>query len=389
MKSRLLILVLIALILTLASCNKDTKNNDYVKPVTGIDPIFTEDLGYYNEQPSVIQVSSKKRYVYYTRNLEAFNKRSDSIAVRVGTKEKGKWTYGQYKTVLSLNESNWDSKFINGCDVISGFFNYNGETYNYLMAYSATDNVAGRYEGKIGFAVAKDPTDEFIRVGDVPFVNYNSDEYLTYSLVKGCFEPSLVSYDKSGKFYLFYSLLEPHGKSSMCIEVDGTNLNDIKHGNRILVSKENITDTGLHSAILSADWAWDDIYNEFVVVRDYWLLRSEAPLVAEGIQVVRGTKDVLYDVPNGEEYKGAWITVKRKISFLDTALEDSEDESKQYGYSCIFSGSIVTDEYGHIIDSDSIEILFTSQTTPETELIREDAYLYSQAIHSIEIEVNR
>lgn len=50
-----------------AACSNETE--EFVsKPVTGIDAMFDESLGYYNEHPCVVQVSETERYVYYTKN---------------------------------------------------------------------------------------------------------------------------------------------------------------------------------------------------------------------------------------------------------------------------------------------------------------------------------
>ncbi len=382
-------IALLATAATFCGCGGPEKE-DPKKPVTGIAPAFEEPLGHYNESPSVIESGAGVRYMYYTRNALAFDETSSSIAVRVGREKNGRWEYGASTTVLSLSQSGWDSKYIQSADVIAGDFSYNGERYSYLMAYAATDNLSGKYDCSIGFALSDSPTGQFVRVGEAPFVQYQPDIYMTSSFVKGCSEPSLVSYDRGGKFYLFYSLFEPHGKSSYCIEVDGSDMNNIARSGRILVSKENIIDTGSHSAIVGADWSWDEANGEFVVVRDYWLLSSTAPGVAEAVQVVRGGKSVLYEVENyGEEFDGGWITVARKIGQTSTGLEDADDPEKQTGYPRIYSACITTDLYGHSLSSQRVDLYFTACCEASASLGDETAYLYSASVHPYEQTISR
>lgn len=360
------------------------------KPVTGIAPAFTEELGYYNESPSVIESEAGVRYLYYTRNATAFDATTSTIAVRKGVKKGDKWVYGDSTTVLEPSENGWDSKYIESADVIAGNFEYNGEKYSYLMAYAATDNLSGRYSMSIGFALSKSPTEKFVKVGDEPFVRYNPADYAAATAVKGCSQPSLVSYDRGGKFYLFYSLFEPHGKSSYLVETDGSDMNAVKRGGRILVGKEGIVDTGLHSAIVNADWSYDEAHDEFVVVRDYWLLASTAPAVAEAVQVVRGGKAVLYDVPNDEEnYAGEWITVARRIGQSATGLGETDDPEKQVGYARVYYACVATDVYGRTLSSDEAELYFTACCEASASPGDETAYLYSASIHAYKVEISR
>ena len=59
------------------------------KPLTGIDACFNEDLGYYNESPSVIRQGATQ-YMFYTRNEVKSDNTTDTIAVRKATFSNGK-----------------------------------------------------------------------------------------------------------------------------------------------------------------------------------------------------------------------------------------------------------------------------------------------------------
>ena len=53
--------------------NNNGKQETYEdKLYDGIDPVFKESMGYYNENPSVIQEGAT-RYLYYTRNEQKYN----------------------------------------------------------------------------------------------------------------------------------------------------------------------------------------------------------------------------------------------------------------------------------------------------------------------------
>lgn len=70
------------------------------------------------------------------------------------------------------------------------------------------------------------------------------------------------------------------------------------------------------------------------------------------------------------------------------ATVDPNDPYRVFGYTRIFSPTIVSSEYGYLLEYGSLEVLFTTQTNDGDERLpadRADAYRYSQMIHSLTI----
>lgn len=408
MKRIVSIIIILCLTLLLVSCfnkrnNSSTTsttkipgNNDDIpeefidKIYDGIDPVFNESLGYYNEMPSVIQVGTK-RYLFYTRNTKSFSN-NDSIAVRVGTYKGGKWLYDDPKTIILPSENGWDSANVFAPDVVKGKFAYNNETYNYLMAYSGT-SISGRKNSQIGLAVAKEPDGEWIKVGNEPIVKFDSSQWEPTGVVKykGAYEPSLISFDREGKVYLFYTEYESLNNSYV-LELDCSNLNSIIKGGRKVVETTGLNDLGAtNPQLYNADYVYDQDTDKFIAVREASVTVTTEPKVADQLELVISSADIIrvieHEWQENSNYKIWWkgISNRNKIN-ADNTMDFDLDRVN--GYSRIFSGCIVSDEYGYILEYGSLEIYFTSQAlynddrfdNPETD------YLFSQMIHSITIK---
>jgi hypothetical protein len=358
------------------------------KLITGIAPVFDESLGYYNENPSVVRVSENLQYVYYTRNEIKYDSNSDSIAVRKAENVNGKWVYGNYKTILRPSNNSWDSLSVSSPDVVKGVFNYQGETYNYLMAYTGF-NIIGRMNGQIGFAVSKSPDGEFIKVGSKPIIEFDkTDESISgIKNFKGLQEPSLVSYDKKGKIQLFYSFYgQFHGTYS--IEIDAINLDKIIKGGRMLVETKGLLDVLEGPQLYNSDWALDPYTYTYVVVRNYGSKSRDFPKVAEGIQILRAPVEVINQINIAQKKEFVWHFYNRNyqnITGIMTSDDYSDDPTKWNGYQRVYNASIVSDEYGWLISPDNIEVLFTSSATSGTLGLEENQYLFSQMIHSFNL----
>lgn len=99
----------------------DAEGTNKHKPITGIDPCFEENLGYYNESPNVVRMGNIQ-YMFYTRNANINDNTSDTIAVRRAEWRDGKWNYGEAKTVLSVSDNGWDSGSVFSADVVKESF---------------------------------------------------------------------------------------------------------------------------------------------------------------------------------------------------------------------------------------------------------------------------
>lgn len=398
MKKLICILMALTFICALAACGDgntpDTPEEETFesKIFDGIDAVFDESLGYYNENPSAFQEGAT-RYLYYTRNTVKYDSTTDSIAVRVGTYSNGEWTYGEPQTCISVSESGWDSGGVFGADVVKGTFAYNGETYSYLMAYCGT-NRSDRTDADIGFAVAKEPTGEWVKVGTEPFIEFNSSEWDSVGLTSypGAIEPSLISYDEGDKVYLFYEESEVF-KSNYAVELDCSNMDSIVRGGRKVIERGGISDLGTSNPLLyGADYVYAEDGDMLYAVREGRTTATANPIVADELQALRSSMDILDTIdqgvsdPDAEPYE--WWSEIDDISSSDTA--DFESEDRILGYMRIFSPTIVSNEYGGMLDYASLEILFTSQTCEGDSRLpaeHEDAYMFSQMIHSMVIEL--
>lgn len=387
--ANLIILIMLSILTGCSKKSEEINKTTYEeKLVTGLAPLFDESLGYYNENPAVIRVSENLQYVYYTRNEIKYDNKSDSIAVRRADKANGKWVYSDYKTILKPSDGSWDSFSVSSPDVIKGIFNYQGETYNYLMAYIGT-GIIGRMNGQIGFAVSKSPDGDFIKVGSKPIINFNkADESIAgIKNFKGLQEPSLVSYDKKGKIQLFYSFYgQFHGTYS--IEIDALNLDKINKGGRMLVETAGLVDVLNGPQLYNSDWALDPYTYSYVIVRNYGSLIKEFPEKSEGIQVLRAPVEVINQIDIAQKSDTVWQFYNRNyqnISGIMTSDDYSDDPTRWNGYQRVYNASIVSDEYGWLISPNDVEVLFTSSATSGTLGLEENQYLFSQMIHSFNL----
>ncbi len=361
------------------------------KKFAGIDPVFKESLGYYNESPSVFESANGDRYLFYTRNSVKNDDTTDSIAVRKGKYTASGWQYGEAKTILTASESGWDSKSVFGCDVIKGTFNYGGKTYSYLMAYSGS-NQKGRVNAQIGLAVAETPDGEWVKVGTSPVVTFNAGDYDPTGILsyRGAIEPSLVSFDKAGKVYMFYTYYE-YLNGSYVLEMDLSNLDNPVLGGRKLVEVSGLKDTGsTNTQLYSGDFVYDGEGDTLIAIRNIATTVSVLPKVSEGLQLVTASADILNTIDHGwipESERTAWwsqLCSAGKIEADDTAVET--DVNKMFGYERIFGGCIVSDEFGHLLTFGELDVFFTTQGVFGDSFFKnDDSYKYSQMIHSLTI----
>ncbi len=356
----------------------------------GIGAVFDESMGYYNEHPSAFQEGTT-RWLFYTRNTVKYDDTTDSIAVRKGTYSGGQWTYGEPTTCITPSENGWDSARVFNADVVKGTFSYGGEDYSYLMAYSGSTR-ADRADADIGFAVAKTPDGEWVKVGTTPFIDFSSSQWDSVGLTyyPGAIEPSLVSFDQGGKVYLFYEESESF-KNNYVYELDCSDLDNIVRGGRKVIERTGISDLGTSNPLLyGADFAYDPDSDELYAAREGRTTATSNPIVADEVQTLRSSMDILDTIeqgvrPSGETPRVWWSSVGDKIDGDATA--DLEN-NLIFGYTRIFSPCIVSSEYGYLLEYGTFEVMFTTQANDSDERLpsdHADAYKYSQMIHSLTI----
>ena len=296
--------------------------------------------GFYMKDADVIE-DQNKRILVYTTNRQS-GEEDHIIKAMEGVYHQGLGhVYGSAQTILEPSTSGWD-RFIGGPSIVKGNFTYNSTTYQYLMAYQGT-NLASENAFSIGFAVSNNPLSGWVKVGEQPVIAYDRTVYgESYA---GFYAPSLVNLNKESMVRVFFTWADAFGHFAYFVDIDAANLNDMdisgfamapNHGN--LSSGEDVT------MIPNATYAYDAENRVFYMVKDYSPTPSRAPRVATRIELAKINEDELY-------------TVKQTIGWQSLRLYDMFDTPDTM-YERLYSGTIVKDAYGHLINEDLIEIIY-------------------------------
>lgn len=370
-------LIATLLFVSITACKKEEFNQ---KPISGIDAMFDESLGYYNESPSVIEENGL-RYVYYTKNVTKDKDEKESIVVRKGEFKDGKWKYNSSSVALSPSNDGWDSAKVFQADVVKGKFVFDGKSYSYLMAYSGTDSLTSRKGAQIGLAVSETPTGVFKKISDKPFVIWDTKDYSQHGelLTNGACEPSLINYDGNSQIIMFYSLFNPitsHSCKYVLLDLssDLKNLSSRNSERGNLLSKEGIQDMSTDPACISADFAISEDKKILYAVRDYYPVPAISPAVAEAVQMLSAPFEILKETISDTSPK--WKIINDKISALDTAVWDDDDKM---GYDRIYSACIISNENGYV--GKNVNISFTSCALASSLA----EYKYSSMIHEFNV----
>ena len=324
------------------------------KWIDGIPAIFDESMGYSDENPSAFQVGAT-RYVYYTRNVSKRSTETE-IVVRKGTLKGGKWTYSDFSVCITPTDGSWDSVHVYDADVVKGTFKYGNEDYTYLMSYSGNSRTLDKKDSSIGLAVSNDPMGPWVKVGNKPFLAFNSEEYDSTGLLlyTGYIESSLISYDKKGKVLFFYEAFETF-KSNRVMEVDFSNLDNPEIYSNRVVETSGVRDLGISNPLLyGCDYVLDTETNELIAARETATTITSDPKLADEIQIMKAPLSVITyhkgEWTGREEFVDEiWEVIGDKITCDDTALYSEN----KLGYTRIFSPTIVGDAYGHLIELES------------------------------------
>ncbi len=334
------------------------------KTMYGEDAIFDEALGWANSDPSAIQQTDGTRYVYYTANETLFDT-DYAIVCRKGNKSNGGYEYVDRKTVLTVSETGWDSFHIGSADVIKGIFNYQGTTYSYLMAYQANAIEDEERCFEIGLAVSNDPHGEFVKVGTKAILS--NDATQSKDSVLGFYAPSLVSNDGAGNIKLFYTYGDAFGHFQYFADIDCSNLDNIKPFGSIILSGEGLA-TGEGIVMFpNADFIYDAEEGRYYVIKDFSPSADTLPRKAYQIELAVIDEDNIYTA----DLYNVWDSLQIVNGF--TVMGDGD------GWERLYSGCIVSDEYGKKLSGNDIEILYNACDIADNE---PEDYLWTPSIHS-------
>ena len=315
-------------------------NAEFVGELFGEDP----DENFYNYCPTVMTEGNGTMHIWYCSNRDPGDV-TDFIAYRRGTLHAdGKWTFTEKQLVLGPgSDSAWDSRHVCDPSVVKGTFRYDGEDYSYLMAYLGcrSDNSTAN---EVGLAFAKSPEGPWVRYGANPIADFiSSEEYNAANWGYG--QPSLVSMDRGGKVFLFYTKGVATGTFT---QVELWDLTDADHPVRERGAA--MPNTGI--ALNNADFAYDPAGNCFYCVKEDHTAQEWYPTDG-GVNWISGSVSLLRIRRNGSPdirdgiFGGVTYTV---LGTIDPAAT---------GYPRNHNAGLVTDEYGWIRDSGDIAAVYS------------------------------
>lgn len=315
--------------------------------------------GIYNYCPSIMVCDDGSAYVYYCTNKDS-NRIVDYVGFRKGTVlSNGEIKWGEESRVLSPTSGSWDAMHTCDPSVIKGKFNYNSEEYSYLLAYLGCTSIDNQ-DNKVGLAVAKSPEGPFVKIGDQPFIDFTMDP--TVSVFQwGVGQPSLVSEDKEGKVYLFYTRGDKDGTRTIVENWDLSDLNSPKLINRETLSHKGLVNLNGGGDILNnADFAYDPESGRFYASSDCHPNPSDEPdFIASHFRIIS------FDPSEG---------------FSDfTWRNDYQIGPDETGFARNHNTGIVTDEYGHLLVGETLTVFYTRSLAGAN-------YLWSYRIYNYTVE---
>lgn len=344
------------------------KNNEYapsadIGTVEFSQELFGDDItkNFYNYCPTVMMEGRRTMHIWYCSNQISGNV-TDYVAYRKGTlHDDGKWTFTDKAFVLGPGEAgSWDGRHVCDPSVVKGVFRYNGETYNYMMAYlgcMTSDNT----KNEVGIAFAKNPQGPYVKVDEVnPICNFYEDYGLSRTESSsdnqyrawGYGQPSLVSVDKAGKVLFFFTNGNANGTGCTAMYLDMSDVNNIRQ-----ISKMNILSNGITNAnsasdcINNADFAYDpELGRLYCIKEDFPYTGSETNWITSSntifyLQLDKNSDNVFAPLFDPSSTR-TWV----KVGALTESLT---------GYKRNHNCGIVTDEYGWLLSGAQLPVVYT------------------------------
>lgn len=370
---------------------KDYQMSNKTGQVNFSEELFGDDINgnFYNYCPTIMIEGGTTMHIWYCSNKDT-GIVVDHVAYRKGTlTSDGKWTFTEKEYALTPTKGTWDQVHVCDPSVVKGNFKYNDEEYHYLMAYLGC-NTYDCTINEVGIAVSKAPNGPFIKIDEInPIADYkktieehNNDE--TWKKSWGYGQPSLVSIDKMGKVMLFYTAGTPKSTYTIAEEWDLSNLNNPKK----LASKD-VTNTGVTNAsggidvINNADFAYDPATKNLICVKE------DSPYANNGgVNWITGSNTLIYMELDKDE-----------TSPMHTIVSDSNATWKKFqtisknttGFERNHNMGLVTDEYGWVISSTKIGVVYTMSMLvtdyPDWSLGGQWPALHTYRLHGIVLDL--
>lgn len=325
------------------------------KPTTGLP---TPAAGFYMTNADLVQENDTTRYLVYTTNETAADN-YNRIAIRKGVKTDDGYVYGEESVAVEGGDDNaWDT-YIGSASIVKGTFAKGEETYNWLIAYCATNDAEDR-AFQIGIAVAKDPMGTWTKL-DAPVITFDKNTYGATSM--GCYAPSVVNYNKESGIRIFYTYADTYGHFAYLWDANLADLTKIDGQKAMLPTNGNLSGGDAELMFPNADFAYDETNKKFVAVKDYSPSAGTKPNYADRFELAEIAEKELYTIEIGK----GWTS----LQLWDTFDLDN-------GYERAYSACIVSDAYGHLLAGD-IELVYNVCDTAEANA----DYLYSQKLMTV------
>lgn len=328
--------------------NRSGSDNSRFAPIGSAVKLFDHGtMGtsrYYNYCPSIFEENGV-RHIYYCANRDAGNV-TDYIAYRSATYNASTgWTYSDMQIVLGPTSGAWDLRHT--CDpcVVKGEFQYNNVTYSYLMNYLGCSQDDSMGNGT-GFAVSNNPAGPWTKCEAInPFIPFNPDLD-----VWGNGQVSMINLDKKGHIIYFYSYGGKDGTYEIVREYDFSNLNNIQ-----LIRSNKLPTTGQISGDITnndADFSYDPVNKKLVMVK------SKHPYNTDGLEPSNICERlILYYLDLGEDVS-PFDEVFKSAGTMKNWQYIGEVSSDITNYPRNHNPGLVTDEYGHSLSDEIIEVNF-------------------------------
>lgn len=296
--------------------------------------------GFYMRDADVIEEDDQSRYLVYLTNLES-GEEDHVIAVRKGVHYPNGHVYGEQSVAVAPSSTGWD-QYLGSASIVKGEFSYNSQNYQYLMAYQATQK-SNNTSNSIGFAVANDPLGTWTKIGSQPVINYDAAVYgESYA---GFYAPSLVNLNQESIIRIFYTWADAFGHFTYFMDFDASDLSQLDFSGFAMVPNKGNLSSGDDATMMpNGDFVYDAEANRFYMIKDYSPSPSQQPRVATRIELAYINEAELY-------------TVESQVGWVSLRLYDMFDTPDAM-YERLYSGAIVTDAFGHLIDAAKIEIVY-------------------------------
>ena len=346
----------------LISCHNDVTNASFLPDVGEVRLLFkhseNETVGddgedyFYNYCPSIF-IENNTQYVYYCTNKDWGNV-TDFIGYREGNINKDKIEYSQENIVISPTDNTWDETHTCDPTVIKGNFEYNEESYSYLMAYLGcvpSDCTLN----ETGIAVSKSPSGPWIKCNGNkvdgspinPIVTYTDFSYndKTWGTGQACFQ----SIDKAGNVLLITTVSSLGGSDVR--EYDFSNINDYKLKRETKLFTDGITYGS--NWIGNSEIVLDETNKKFI------LAKPRGPFGSDGEypNFIADTIDVYYvDASSYENPFDIFFDKDRTSSWIYVSSINQELSGYPRNHNC----GIMSDEYGRLYGDKQVGVAFTS-----------------------------